>query len=74
LLHGLPRTATPQVCAAVYNTCGTGGEDVKDNNRSAEEIINNWYYQVTEFTDRPLCIAEISTTGHCGNKVGTHAS
>jgi hypothetical protein len=54
------------VCVSAYNTCGT--TDQSRTIRQLPDIINSFYYQVTAFTNKPLCIGEIGSTAHCGGK------
>ncbi|KAG5178943.1 glycoside hydrolase superfamily [Tribonema minus] len=54
-----------QVCVSAYNSCGTG---TYRENKSLPEIINTFYWQMQAITKRTMCIAEMSSTNHCGGK------
>ncbi|KAG5189577.1 glycoside hydrolase superfamily [Tribonema minus] len=53
-----------EVCVSAYNLCG----DKYSENKPLRDIMGEWYKQVTWFTDLPICIAEMSSTGHCEGK------
>jgi hypothetical protein len=58
-----------QICVSAYNMCGARYADSK----SFAHIFGYAYAQLTSFTAKPLCIAEMSTTSWCGSKASQHA-
>ncbi|KAG5192258.1 glycoside hydrolase superfamily [Tribonema minus] len=52
------------LCVTSYNQCGA----TYPKNRPLKKILKTFYSSVTKFTKRPLCIAEISSTGICKGK------
>eukprot|EP00611_Tribonema_gayanum_P027404 TRINITY_DN675_c0_g1_i4.p3 TRINITY_DN675_c0_g1~~TRINITY_DN675_c0_g1_i4.p3 ORF type:complete len:146 (-),score=43.02 TRINITY_DN675_c0_g1_i4:609-1046(-) len=56
-----------EVCVAAYNMCGITYSQYKPLN----QIMDTWYKQITYLTNKPLCIAEMSSTDQCNPPDGT---
>ncbi|KAG5189206.1 glycoside hydrolase superfamily [Tribonema minus] len=48
-----------QVCTSAYNQCGA----TYPKNKFLEDVFGDFYTEVQTFTKRPICIAEMSSTG-----------
>lgn len=52
------------VLVSAYNFCGISNW----NNKPIGDVISPWYNAMTAITSKPLGIAEMSSTAHCGGK------
>ncbi|KAG5178239.1 hypothetical protein JKP88DRAFT_248322 [Tribonema minus] len=50
------------VTVSTYNACGTSSVVL----RTFTQVLNVWYYQMLDITNRPIGIGEIGTTSYCG--------
>lgn len=56
-----------EICTSAYNFCGK--TKWHSTNRPINEMIDKWYNEISAATNKPLCIAEMSSTNMvCGGK------
>lgn len=53
-------------CVSSYNFCGM--DPWHSRNIPLKEVISPWYNAMVSMGTKPLCIAEMGTTGSCGGK------
>lgn len=56
-----------RICISAYNRCGV--DRWHHTQESFHTVFSSAYNQIKSFTNKPICVGEVSTTGNCGSKV-----